>query len=335
MMSNFGCYQGQQVFVTGAGGFIGSHLVEALVRSGAKVRALVRYNSENRWGWLDHLEPEIMSSVEVVAGDIRDPDSLQNLASGSAYGFHLAALISIPYSYAAPRSFVETNIMGTLNVLQAACNEDLTRLVVTSTSEVYGTAQALPMDEQHPLVGQSPYSATKIGADQLAQSFYRSFNLPVVTLRPFNTFGPRQSLRAVIPSLIAQALEKPEVQVGNLAPKRDFNYVLDTVQGFLLAGASPHPVEGEVINLGTGQETAIQEVVNHLEGLLEKPINVCIAPERVRPGQSEVMRLCADTQKATRLLGYSPQFSLEEGLRQTLHWLQDKTRFSKADLYHV
>jgi NAD dependent epimerase/dehydratase len=324
----------KQVFVTGAGGFIGSHLVEALVRSGANVKALVRYNSTNSWGWLDKLDPDVIREVEVCPGDIRDADYVRRFQKGCNYGFHLAALISIPYSYEAPRSFVDTNITGTLNVLQACREQGIERLVCTSTSEVYGTAQYVPIDEKHSLQGQSPYSASKIGADQVAESYYRSFNLPVVILRPFNTYGPRQSMRAIIPNLLMQGLAGRQVHVGNLSPTRDFNFVLDTVEGFLLAGATAK-AEGEVINVGSGREISIQDLVTMVEGLLGQPLDIVQDTERFRPDKSEVFRLCAEISKAESILGYQPRYTLEAGLQETLAWCTAQEKNQKVALYHI
>lgn len=327
-------WSGKNVFVTGAGGFIGSHLTEALVSAGANVKALVRYNSSNAWGWLDTLPPEIKQSINVLCGDVRDADFVRHLVSGTDYGFHLAALISIPYSYHAPRSYVETNITGTLNVLQAVKDLGGERVVCTSTSEVYGTAQVAPIGEQHPLQGQSPYSATKIGADQIAESYYRSFDLPVVILRPFNTYGPRQSMRAIIPTIIRQGLAGQETTLGNLAPTRDFNYVNDTVQGFLRAGACK-AAEGRVINVGSGREISIGDLVHKIEGLLGQPLQVNISPERLRPDKSEVYRLLADISLAREILGYAPEVDLDEGLRRTIEWSRHLATTDKVALYHV
>lgn len=327
-------YQGKQVFVTGAGGFIGSHLAESLVRAGASVKALVRYNSNNSWGWLDKVDKDVLQNIHVVPGDIRDGEQMRKLVQGCDYGFHLAALISIPYSYEAPRSYVDTNISGTLNVLQAIRENGIERLVCTSTSEVYGTAQYVPIDEKHPLQGQSPYSATKIGADQLAESFYRSFNLPIVILRPFNTYGPRQSMRAIIPTLLMQGVANRSVQVGNLAPTRDFNFVLDTVQGFLKAAITPE-AEGEVINVGTGNEISIADLIKKVEKLLGYSLEVAQTDERFRPENSEVFRLCANIDKAKAILNYEPQYTLDRGLALTLEWCQQQQLNHKVMLYHV
>lgn len=334
MTDEFSFYRGKRVFVTGAAGFIGSHLTESLVRAGAQVKALVRYNSTNRWGWLDTLPSEVLEQIEVLPGDVRDADFVRKLVTRTEVGFHLAALISIPYSYDAPRSYIETNVTGTLNVLQATRDLGIERVVSTSTSEVYGTAQYVPIDEKHPLQGQSPYSATKIGADQIAESFYRSFGLPVVILRPFNTYGPRQSMRAIIPNLLMQGLAGQEVRVGNLDPTRDFNFVLDTVQGFLKAGATPQ-AEGEVINVGTGHEISIRDLVGKVEQLLGRPLNLVSTEERFRPEKSEVFRLCAGVDKARQILNYAPRYTLDEGLQQTLAWCQAQELTRKVALYHV
>jgi dTDP-glucose 4,6-dehydratase len=333
-MLNTPFYQHKTVFVTGAGGFIGSHLVESLVKQGATVKAMVRYNSSNAWGWLDTVHPDVMAQVTVCPGDVRDASSVRRLMTGCDIGFHLAALISIPYSYEAPDAYVQTNITGTLNVLQAAREIGLERLVCTSTSEVYGTAQYVPIDEQHPLQGQSPYSASKIGADQMAESFYRSFSLPVVILRPFNTYGPRQSMRAIIPTLMIQGLAGQTVRVGNLKPTRDFNYVLDTIQGFLRAGMTPE-AEGQVINTGTGSEISIGELITRIECLIGRPLVIEEEMERLRPEASEVYRLCAGIDRARAILSYEPQYSFETGLQQTLEWFQAQVPNPKVALYHV
>jgi NAD dependent epimerase/dehydratase len=306
------------VLVTGAGGFIGSHLVERLVHEGARVRALVSYRSDGGAEWLDHVA--CASDVEIVRGDLRDRDLVARSQRGCQVVFHLGALIAIPYSYEAPASYVETNITGTLNVLQAARSEGVERVVHTSTSEVYGTARRIPIDESHPLQAQSPYAASKIAADKMAEAFHLSFGLPVVTVRPFNTYGPRQSARAVIPTLITQALTGQAIKLGNLAPTRDFVFVADTVAGFLRAGASPEAV-GHTFNLGTGREISIADLVMLVARLCGAARLVERDPRRVRPEGSEVERLCADNRKAAELLGWTPAVTLEEGLRQTIGWL--------------
>jgi NAD dependent epimerase/dehydratase len=309
------------VLVTGAGGFIGSHLAEALVRKGAKVRAFVRYNSRQDWGLLSQLDAEALSQVEVVSGDLRDPHAVEHAAQGVTTIFHLGALIAIPYSYVHPDEVVSVNVLGTLNVLNAARKCGVERLVHTSTSEVYGSALYVPMDEKHPLQGQSPYSASKIGADKLVESFWRSFGLTTVTIRPFNTYGPRQSTRAVIPTIITQALTSDRVLLGNLDPRRDLMYVSDTVEGFLKAATAPQ-VSGMEINLGTGRDVSIGDLARLLVEIIGRPVEVVTDMERVRPKDSEVDRLCADNSLAARVLGWSPQVSLGEGLTRTVEWVR-------------
>ena len=319
-------WQTKRVLVTGAGGFIGSHLAEELARRGARVRAFVHYNALGRWGWLD--TSPLKDEIEVIAGDIADRDSVRGAVKGVDVVFHLAALIGIPYSYQAPSSYVQTNIVGTLNVLQSALEQSVERVVHTSTSEAYGTAQYVPIDEAHPLQGQSPYSATKIGADKLAESFYRSFELPVATIRPFNTYGPRQSARAVIPTIITQALTRPEINLGNLIPTRDLNFVLDTVAGFIRM-AEEHRAVGQVINIGSGNEISIGDLAALILKLMGKDIPIFTEDQRLRPEASEVDRLCADNTKAQKLLGWEPLFTLTEGLMQTIDWVK-----ANAALYH-
>lgn len=325
-------FDGVRVLVTGAGGFIGSHLTERLARAGARVRALVRYTSQGGVGALAELDRAVLDELEIVAGDIRDPDCVRESARNCEVVFHLAALIAIPYSYVHPRSYVETNITGTLNVLSAAREVGTARVVHTSTSEVYGTARYVPIDERHPLVGQSPYSATKIAADQLAESFYRSFGVPVVTLRPFNTYGPRQSARAVVPTIVMQALVGERVALGSTSPTRDLTYVTDTVEGFL-AAAKAEGVEGETINLGRGEETSIAELVERVGAILGTQPTIERDERRVRPEASEVERLISDPSKARRLLGWDPQVPLDEGLRRVVEhirahpWLYDPGRY--------
>ena len=306
------------MLVTGAGGFIGSHLTERLAELGADVRALVHYNALGTWGWLD--QSERRDDVKVIAGDIRDRDSVNEAAEGVEFIFHLAALIAIPYSYHAPLSYVRTNIEGTLNVLQAARQMDVARVIHTSTSEVFGTARYVPIDENHPLQGQSPYAASKIGADKLAESFHLSFRLPVVTLRPFNTFGPRQSARAVIPTIITQCLNGQSVKLGNLHPTRDLNYVSDTVDGFLRAATAADAV-GHTINLGSGEETSIKALAERIAELIGAPVDIQSDPGRIRPQDSEVERLVADNRLARKLLGWKPRTSLEDGLKKTIEWV--------------
>lgn len=325
-------WKNKTILVTGAGGFIGSHLVERLVSLGAQTRALVRYNSAGSWGWLD--QSSIKDDVEVVQGDIRDHDSTQRVVVGVDVVFHLAALIAIPYSYDAPLSYVRTNVEGTLNVLQSAIRNNVGLVVHTSTSEVYGTARTVPISESHPLQGQSPYSATKIGADKIAESFHLSFGLPVVTVRPFNTYGPRQSARAVIPTIVTQALADEPIRLGNIEPTRDLNYVADTVEGFIKAAESPKAV-GEVINLGTGREISIRELVAAILKVLGKDLPIITEGERVRPEKSEVERLCADASKARELLGWEPKHTLEEGLARTIEWIRENNERYRRGVYTI
>ncbi len=314
-------WRGKRVLVTGAGGFIGSHLTERLVALGAQTRALVHYRSDGAWGWLEHSEHK--GEIEVIAGDITDRDSMVRAIRDREVVFHLAALIAIPYSYHAPASYVRTNVEGALNVLQAAREAGVERLVHTSTSEVYGTARYVPIDEGHPLQGQSPYSASKIAGDKLAEAFHLSFQLPVATIRPFNTYGPRQSARAVIPTIITQALIEPEVHLGSLDPTRDFTYVADTVEGFLSVAGSPEAV-GQVTNIGSGSEISIGRLASQILGLVgKKDLPIVCDEERLRPGPSEVERLWADTGRANQTLGWHPQNTLEEGLVQTIEWVRN------------
>ena len=311
--------QNKTVLVTGAGGFIGSHLSERLIEIGAKVKCFLHYNSMGRMGWLE--ESPFLNQMEIIAGDIRDRDSLCRAIKGSDIIFHLAALIAIPYSYNSPISYVQTNIDGTLNVLQIAREQGVECIIHTSTSEVYGTAQYVPIDENHPLQGQSPYSATKIAADKMAEAYSRSFNLPVVTVRPFNTFGPRQSTRAVIPTIITQCLADKKVKLGNLSPTRDMNYVANTVNGFILAASSPEAI-GCTINLGSGTEISIGALTHMIADLMGKSIHIESDGERSRPSNSEVERLLADNTLAYKLLGWQPVVSLREGLSLTIDWIQ-------------
>ncbi|MDM7947755.1 MAG: SDR family NAD(P)-dependent oxidoreductase [Oceanibaculum nanhaiense] len=314
--------KGRKVFVTGADGFIGSHLVEALVASGANVRALVYYNSWNAKGWLADIPADILSSVEIVTGDVRDPTRMRELVRGRDYVFHLASLIAIPYSYEAPDSYIATNVGGTLNILQACRENDaLTRLVHVSTSEVYGTAQQVPIPESHPLVGQSPYSASKIGADKMAESFHLSFGLPVVTARPFNTFGPRQTARAVIPTIAAQLLSGAnELRLGALTPTRDFNYAGDTAAGMIALGGCA-AAEGQVVNIGSGEEWSIEQTARLLMEITGQNVPIRCEEERLRPEKSEVNRLLADTKLIAELTGWTRQTSFRDGLAHTADWI--------------
>lgn len=324
-----------KVLVTGSDGFIGSHLTEELVKKGYQVRAFVYYNSFNTWGWLDTLPVDVMQNVEIFQGDIRDPNGVEESMRGVDAVFHLAALIAIPFSYHSPDTYVDTNIKGTLNVLQAARKLQTKRVLVTSTSEVYGTAQYVPIDENHPFQGQSPYSATKIGADRLAESFYRSFQLPVTIVRPFNTYGPRQSARAVIPTIITQLLSgKTEIRLGSLSPTRDFNYVKDTVQGFISIYESDKTV-GEEINIATQKEISIGQLAEILIGQINPEAKIICDEERLRPEKSEVNRLLGCNEKILRLTDWKPRYTLEEGLKETIVFLKDNLDKYKADIYNL
>jgi len=321
--------------VTGADGFIGSHLVELLVASGYRVRALTLYNSFNQWGWLEELP--CLSSLEVIAGDVRDPHLCREWVKGVDMVFHLAALIAIPYSYRAPHSYIETNVVGTLNVCQAALEAGVRRVIHTSTSEVYGTARYVPIDEEHPLQPQSPYSASKIGADAIAQSFYSSFGLPLTVARPFNTYGPRQSARAVIPTIISQiASGCRRIELGDLRPTRDFSYVEDTCRGFL-ALAQCDAAVGQVVNIGSNFEISIADTVALIAELMGAKVEVVQDERRLRPAQSEVFRLWCDNRKIERLTGFKPQVPLREGLRRTIDWFTNPAnlRRYKTDAYNV
>lgn len=321
------------VLVTGADGFIGSHLTQHLLAEGYRVRALAQYNSFNSWGWLDGIDHP---SLEVVSGDVRDSDFCRELAAGCGTIFHLAALIAIPYSYVAPDSYVDTNIKGTLNMCQAARTAGVDRIIVTSTSEVYGTALQVPIPETHPRQPQSPYSATKIGADSIAESFYNAFDLPVVIARPFNTYGPRQSARAIIPTIISQiAAGKRTIKVGDLTPTRDFNYVADTCRGFI-ALAQAEGIEGRNINIATGTEVSMAETLRMIAELMDADVDYVVDPERIRPSKSEVRRLCGDNSVITSLTDWRPQVTLREGLKKTIEWFTDPANLAryKVDIYN-
>jgi UDP-glucose 4-epimerase len=310
--------------VTGADGFIGSHLVEALVARGDRVRALALYTSLGTRGWLDALPEDVLASVDVVAGDIRDAELVARFGDGADTVFHLAALIAIPYSYAAPRSYLDTNAGGTLNVLEAVRRAGVRRLVHTSTSEVYGTAQRVPIDEDHPLQGQSPYSASKIAADQMVEAFVRSFDVPAVTLRPFNTYGPRQSARAVIPTVVAQiASGRRRIQVGSLDPTRDFNFVADTVAAFLAVAGAEDKVVGQTFNAGSGREISVGDLVRMIARVMDADVEVVADPARLRPAGSEVMRLVADRSRLESACGWTPTHTLEQGLAMTAAWFSN------------
>ncbi len=327
--------KGKKVLVTGADGFIGSHLVEALLEEGASVTAFVFYNSLNSWGWLDTFPTDKLSRINVSQGDIRDSNSLREVVKDVECIFHLAALIAIPYSYIAPESYVDTNIKGTLNILQAAKDFSVERVFITSTSEVYGTAKYVPIDELHPFQGQSPYSASKIGADRIAESFYRSYNLPVTIVRPFNTYGPRQSARAVIPTIISQLLSgKTEIKLGSLTPTRDFNYVKDTVNGFIEIAKSDRTI-GEEINIATGVETSIGDIFEEIRLQINKEATVINDDIRIRPEKSEVERLIGSNKKIIELTNWKPKYSLKDGLKETILWLRDNLERYKTDIYNV
>ena len=324
---------GRKVLVTGAGGFIGSHLTERLVREGHEVRALVRYNGRDDRGHLDRLPAEVRSAIEVHRGDLKDPQAVRKAVEGRSWVFHLGALIAIPYSYQNPMDVVQTNVVGTAHVLDACRDEpNLERVVLTSTSEVYGTARRVPIDESHPLRGQSPYAATKIGSDALGESYHRAFGLPVAILRPFNTFGPRQSARAIIPTVISQALARPVVRLGSLDPRRDLTYVDDTVSGFLAIAACDAAI-GRVVNIGRGDDVTIGELVERIAARLGRPIRVEADPDRVRPPASEVGRLLAGTALARELWGWTPQVSLDEGLDRTIAWVRENPGLFRVDAY--
>ena len=327
--------KGKKVLVTGADGFIGSHLVEALMAEGCKVRAFVYYNSFGSWGWLDN--SKVKNDIEIFSGDVRDPFGVKQAMKSVDVVFHLAALIAIPYSYHSPNSYIDTNVTGTLNIVQAARDLGVEKVIHTSTSEVYGTAKFVPITEEHPLQGQSPYSASKIGADQIAWSYYTSFATPVVILRPFNTYGPRQSARAVIPTIITQALAgKKQIKLGAISPTRDFSYVADTVSGFI-AAAKAEKILGETINLGTGSEVTIKETAEMIAKITGNKFTIASDEQRLRPKKSEVERLLSSNAKAKKLLKWQPKYSLEEGLSKTIKWFADPQNIKsyKTDIYNI
>jgi dTDP-glucose 4,6-dehydratase len=324
---------GKRVLVTGAGGFIGSHLVELLVREGHEVRALVRYNGRDDRGHLDRLPDDVKAEIEVHRGDLKDPEAIRKAVQGRAWVFHLGALIAIPYSYQNPLDVVQTNVVGTAHVLDASkANSSLERVVLTSTSEVYGTAQFVPITESHPLRGQSPYAATKIGSDALGESYHRAFGLPVAILRPFNTFGPRQSARAIIPTIISQALTRPTVKLGSLDPRRDLTYVKDTAAGFLAIAGCDAAI-GRVVNIGRGNDLTIGELVEKIAALIGREIRVDADPARVRPAASEVGRLLAGTALARELMGWNPKYTLDQALAETIDWVRDNLHLFRVDIY--
>jgi len=326
-----------KVLVTGADGFIGSHLVEKLLNSGYGVKAFVHYNSFNSWGWLDTLPKHMLKEIEIFSGDIRDPSGVREAVKNIDDVYHLAALIAIPFSYYSPDSYVDTNIKGTLNVLQAAKELNAKRIIITSTSEVYGSAKFVPITEEHPCQAQSPYSATKIGADKLAESFYRSFSLPITIVRPFNTYGPRQSARAVIPTIITQLLsQKEEIRLGSLSPTRDFNYVKDTVDGFVEIDKSDKTV-GEVINIASQKEISIENLAAELIKQLNPKAKIICETERIRPEKSEVNRLLGSNEKIKRLTEWVPKFTFEEGIKETIEWFKVEKNLKKykMDIYNI
>lgn len=324
-----------KVLVTGADGFIGSHLVEELQDSGHDIRAFVYYNSFNSWGWLDTFPKERLKDIEIFSGDIRDPNGVRQAMKDIDEAYHLAALIGIPFSYHSPDSYIDTNIKGTLNVLQGAKELGTKRVLVTSTSEVYGTAKYVPIDEKHPMQGQSPYSATKIGADRMAESFYKSFNLPMTIVRPFNTYGPRQSARAVIPTIITQLLAgKEEIKLGNLSPTRDFNYVKDTAYGFIEIAKADKTI-GEEINIATGKEISIGELAQELINQINPNAKIICNQERIRPEKSEVNRLLGSNEKIKSLSNWKEKYTLKEGLSETIKWLRINLDKYKTDIYNI
>ena len=326
-----------KVLVTGADGFIGSHLLEALCLEGVNIKAFCYYNSFNRLGWIDTLPKEILDKVEIFIGDVRDPNGVRQAIHGCDMVFHLAALIGIPFSYHSPDSYIDTNIKGTLNVLQASKDFGVKRIFITSTSEVYGTAQYVPIDETHPCQGQSPYSATKIGADRLAESFYRSFNVPITIVRPFNTYGPRQSARAVIPTIITQLLSgADEIKLGNVTPRRDFNFVKDVCQGFIEIAKSEKTI-GEEINIASGEDVSIGELIERLISMIcpDKDMKIVSKEERIRPEKSEVMRLLGSNKKLKELTAWEPRYSLEQGLKNTIDWIRNSLDCYKVNEYNI
>jgi NAD dependent epimerase/dehydratase len=328
-------WSNKKVLITGADGFIGSHLVELLHSQGAKVKALSYYNSFNYWGWLENLS--CLNDIEVVAGDVRDPFFCNEISKNVDIVFHLAALIAIPYSYIAPQNYIQTNVTGTLNMCQAALNNNIERIICTSTSEVYGTAQYVPIDEKHPLQPQSPYSASKIGADSIAMSYYNAFNLPLTIARPFNTYGPRQSLRAVIPNIICQMLDgKKEIMMGDIRPTRDFNFVEDTCKGIVSLAESEHVI-GKTINIGSGSEISIGDLFSLLKQLLNSESELVVEEKRIRPEKSEVFRLCCDNTYIKQLTNFEPSFSLNKGLEKTIEWYSniDNLVMFKSNIYNV
>lgn len=327
--------KGKKVLITGAEGFIGSHLTERLVELGADVTALAQYNSFNSWGWIDTFDKNVLDSIKVETGDIRELDGMNRIIKGQDVVFHLAALIAIPYSYLSPMAYVRTNVEGTVNVLEACRNHDVQKIIHTSTSETYGTALYVPIDEKHPMQGQSPYSASKIGADKMAESFQKSFDMPIATIRPFNTYGPRQSARAVIPTIISQILAgKKEIKLGSLTPTRDFNYVKDTAEAFIKIAESDKTI-GEVINAGSNYEITIGDTVKKIIDIIGSDVKILCDEERLRPENSEVNRLWADNTKIKELTGWAPNYSIDQGLAETVEWIKNNLQHYKTDIYNV
>lgn len=323
----------KKILVTGASGFIGSHLTEKLVEFGCDVKAFVKYNFQNDWGWLEY--SKIKDEIEIYTGDIRDYDAVYDAASDVDVIFHLAALIGIPYSYVSPLAYIKTNVEGTYNVLQSARQHNLDRVIVTSTSETYGSAQYVPIDEEHPMVGQSPYSASKISADQLSISYHRSFEMPVTIARPFNTYGPRQSARAIIPTIITQILNgQKEIKLGNLSPTRDFNYVKDTADGFIALAQADNTI-GEITNIGSNFEISMRDTVDLIVKLTGENVKIVTDEQRVRPDKSEVDRLYCDNSKIKKLTAWEPEYTLETGLKETIDWFADNMKFYKPEIYNV
>lgn len=327
--------KGKKVLVTGAEGFIGSHLTERLVELGADVTALVQYNSYNNWGWIDTFHEDIKNSINVITGDIREYDNVKRMVKGQDIIFNLAALIAIPYSYLSPMAYVRTNVEGTTNILEACRDYGVEKLVHTSTSETYGTALYVPIDEEHPMQGQSPYSASKIAADKMVESFYRSFNTPVAIIRPFNTYGPRQSARAVIPTIISQILSgKKEIKLGSLTPTRDFNYVKDTAEAFISVAESDKTI-GQVVNAGSNYEISIGDLANKIINIIGEDVKINCDEDRIRPEKSEVNRLWAENRKIKELTGWQPKYTLDEGLSETIDWIRKNMQYYKPDIYNV
>jgi len=325
---------GKSVLVTGSGGFVGSHLVEALVQKGAKVKAFLHYNSRNDWGMLEWVDKKVLDQVEVVSGDIRDSDGVRKITKDQEIVFHLAALIGIPYSYVNPLDVAETNIQGTLNLLLACKEFEIEKFIHTSTSEVYGTAQKVPMDENHPVNPQSPYAASKASADQLALSFHYSYELPVGIIRPFNIYGPRQSARSVISSIIMQALTKDEIKIGSLTTSRDLTYVTDSVKGFIQF-AECEKIAGEVVNLGSENEISVKNIIEIVEKNINKKVKIVQEEERIRPEKSEVQRLLSNSDKAKKLFGWKPETEIDQGIKRTISWIEKNINFYKGEIYNI